>query len=200
MEDGNPESREQVEIVEETNVESNHEDVAEHNTEDSQEEKTVPLSALKKEKKRRQKLQEELETFKSKQQPQEEDYTKYESVTREELGQSKFEIQREIREEVWAETNPERANYVQEELEDFLKQRPNLAVALQGSGNRLKEAWELMSALQPKREKQKVVQKQDAPRAPGTVPKSAGINETVDVMNMSDDEFKAWRNTKRRRR
>lgn len=184
-----------TEHVEESNVA-----VAE---EETHYEKTVPISAIQKERKKRQQLQEELEALKSQskqKEPEEEDYSKYESVTREELGQSKFEILRSTREESWAESFPDRAEYVNSELEDFIKQRPNLALAIQGSPNRLKEAWELMNALRPKKDPQRSNLKKDVPVSPGTVPKSAALNEVADVMNMSDQEFREWRKSKAKRR
>lgn len=162
------------------------------------EEKTVPVSAIQKERKKRQQLQQELEQLKQQQQPQEEDYSQYESVTKQELGQTLFEVKRDVREEEWATKNQERANYVNENLEEFLKQRPNLAYAIANSPNRLKDAWDLMEGLAPKKVQKPQVQK-DVPKAPGTVPKSAALNDAVDVMNMSDKEFREWRASKRRR-
>lgn len=170
--------------------------VAERSTDETM----VPISVVKKERKKRQELQQENEYLKQQQQKAkepEDDYSKYESVTREELGKSKTEILRDTREEIWAENFPDRAEAVEQELEDFIKQRPNLALAIQNSPNRLKEAWELMSALAPKKSDQRAKQRKDVPASPGTVPKSASLNESVDVMNMSDSEFREWRKSKR---
>lgn len=201
MEEGNSESHEQENQVAESHESESNVAVAEH--EQTHTEKTVPISAVQKERKKRQELQQELEALRSQAQrkePEEEDLSKYETVTREELGQSKFEISRGIREEAWAESFPDRAEYVNSELEDFIKQRPNLALAIQGSPNRLKEAWELMNALKPKKDPQRSNLKKDVPVSPGTVPKSAALNEAVDVMSMSDSEFREWRKTKAKRR
>jgi hypothetical protein len=42
--------------------------------------------------------------------------------------------------------------------------------------------------------------KREAPNAPGSVPKSSGLAEAVDVMSMTDTEYAAWRASKRKRR
>lgn len=167
--------------------------------------KTVPLSAHIKQRKKLQQMQEELEFYKKREaekQPQaeEEDYSKYESVTREELGKYQFETIRAVREGDWAEHYPERMAIVEAELEDFLKQRPNLGPAINTAPNRYKEAWDLMQALSPKKQTAKAAPAKQAPGSPGSVPKAAALNEAVDLMNMSDQEFREWTKSKRRRR
>lgn len=182
-----------------------HESV-EENVSHGESDKTVPLSAHMKERKKRQQLQEERDYYKklaeqkSTPQPEEEDYSKYESVTREELAKDRFETIRSIRENDWAEEYPERMAIVETELEDFLKQRPNLGAAINTAQNRYKEAWELMNALNPKRKQATSVPKREAPHSPGTVPKAAALNEAIDLMNMSDSEFRNWAKSKRGRR
>ena len=86
----------------------------------------------------------------------------------------------------------------------FLKQRPHLAAAIDLAPNRYEEAFELMDKLSPK-QKQTLREappkpKKEAPNAPGSVPKAAALNEAVDYMKMSDAEFNAWRQEKRRSR
>lgn len=185
---------------------NNQPEPAEQTQEDSvgEHEKTVPLSAHLKERKKRQQLQEELEYYKKqaqqKPEQQEDDYSKYESVTREELGKYQFETIRAVRESDWAENYPERMAIVEAELEDFLKQRPNLGPAINSAPNRYKEAWELMNALSPRKQVAKSAVSKEAPRSPGTVPKAAALNEAIDVMNMSDAEFRNWAKSKRGRR
>ena len=167
-------------------------------------EKMVPLSVVQKERKKRQQVQQELDSLKSTQRPPdnaEEDLSGYESVTRDELGANNAQLQRLVREETWSDRNPEKAIFVEQELENFLQSRPNLAPAISNATNRVQEAWELMNALSGN--KNKVVKKTnrtDAPLSPGTVPKGAALNETTDVMNMSDQEFNQWRKSKRRAR
>lgn len=178
---------------------------AEHDKSDqSQEEseKMVPLSAVQKERKKRQQIQMELEEIRKKQQPAEEDYSKYESVTREELGHVQKETIRTVRETDYAERHPERAEFVNDNLEEFLTRRPNLAHAIQNSENRIKEAYELMMALNPKKgqSSSKLAQEATAPKSPNSMPKAAALNNAVDLFNMSDKEFVEWRKSKRRRR
>lgn len=210
MTEENPEPQEQATAVADPQVEQSNEAVqvqeeVSHESSESQEEKSVPLSVLQKERKKRQSLQQELEEYKKQPRANEsssdEDYSRYESVTKEELGKSQFETIRAVREDDWATTNPDKVAIIESELEDFLQLRPNLAPAIQSSTNRLKEAWELMTALSPKQKAaiKNNVQK-DVPRSPGTVPKAAAMNDGVDLMNMNDQEFRDWRKSKSRRR
>jgi len=135
--------------------------------------------------------------------PQEEDNSRYESATREDLSRSQEEAIRVIEERMWIKHNPEKYERVTEFLPTFLKQRPNLTSAINLAANRYEEAYTLMEALTPKQE-QKMRQvpqpKKEAPNAPGSVPKAAALNEAVDLMNMSDKEFAEWRQSRKKRR
>lgn len=134
----------------------------------------------------------------------EEDNSRYESATREDLNRSKEEIVRFVDERNWIQDNPEKYEKVNEYLPQFLKQRPHLAAAINLAPNRYKEAFQLMEALTPKQQQQlhqaTKPPKKEAPNSPGGVPKAAALNETVDVMNMTDAEFSAWRQSQRKRR
>lgn len=170
-----------------------------------EEEKMVPLSVVQKERKKRQQIQQEYDNLvresKRHEGNEEEDLTRYESVTREELDINNKQVQRSIREDAWSERNPEKAIFVEQELENFLRSRPNLAPAISNANNRVQEAWELMNALSGKqKQEQKKATRTDAPLSPSTVPKGAALNETTDVMNMSDSEFREWRKSKRKAR
>jgi len=193
-----PEPQEQAEQV--THDEQLHEDQSASNS--HQDEQMVPLSVVKKERKKRQQLQERIDHYeKQNTKPSQED-DRYEVVTREELGKTKFETLRDMREYDYADKFPDRAKFVEQELEDFLHARPNLAPAIQNSPNRIQEAYELMTALSPKqREREKAASKPNdqVPRSPTSIPKAAALNEAIDVMNMSDNEFRQWRDSKRRR-
>jgi len=138
--------------------------------------------------------------------PKEDDNSRYESATREDLSNSQQEIVRIVEEKSWIKNNPEKYEMVNQYLPQFLKQRPNLASAIQQASNRYEEAYTLMDALSPKQQKQltKAVatptNKKEAPNAPGGVPKAAALNQAVDVMQMNDSEYQAWRNEKKKRR
>lgn len=168
----------------------------------------VPLSALQKERKKRQELEQELQWERKRQQmapppPQEEDNSRYESATREELARAQEESLRIFEERQWIKNNPEKFEKVNEHLPQFLKQRPNLASAINTSVNRYEEAYTLMEALTPKQQQQlrtAPTPKKEAPGAPTSIPKSAALNQTVDVMSMSDSEFTVWRNSQKKRR
>lgn len=206
MSEENSETITATQVVEAPEVTENIDNSPSQEVVASEAEKTVPLSVVQKERKKRQQIQQELEELRSStqrqqsNQPAEEDYSKYESVTREDLSKSQFLTVRAVREGDWQEQNPERAIEVEHQLDDFLKQRPNLRSAIEDAPNRYKEAYELMRAFGGVAEKKAAPQvRKDAPNAPGSVPKAAGVNATMDVMNMSDQEFRDWAKSKRRR-
>jgi hypothetical protein len=173
----------------------------------------VPLSALQKVRDKKREIELELqwekqERMRLQQQPQaqkppEEDNSRFESATREELRNSQEEAVRIIEERLWIKQNPEKYERVKDQLPQFLKQRPNLVSAINQATNRYEEAHTLMDALTPKQQQQLVkaaTPKKEAPNAPGGVPKAAALNDAVDVMSMTDSEFAAWRNAKKRKR
>lgn len=171
-----------------------------------QEPKRVPLSALQKERQKRQEVEAELRYLKGQAQkqadPPDQDDSRFQSATREDLGKAKQEIIRDVKEDNWIKENPERFEKVNALLPEFLKRRPNLARAIEEAPNRWEEAWELMDKLSPK-EQQKLKttpQRKDAPGNPAGIPKGAAINQAVDVMTMTDKEFSDWRKGQKRGR
>jgi len=168
----------------------------------------VPLSALQKERRKRQELELELQWEKqnnqkhSVQSPPPEDTSKYESATREDLSKAQEEAMRAFEEKMWIKQNPEKYEKINEQLPTFLKQRPNLASAINAAGNRYEEAFTLMEALTPKQQQtltKAATPKKEAPGAPTSVPKVTAMNQAVDVMTMSDSEFSAWRKSQKKR-
>lgn len=180
------------------------------------EQKTVPLRAVQKERRKRQEAEAEshrraveLEFYKSqlnKTETVQEDESEYETASRKELrdtaSQTGENVKRDLREEIWAETYEAKAEWVDANLANFLKQRPNLTTAINGSKNRYKEAYELMTALSPK-EQARLTEKpkrKDAPNTPNSIPKAAGVNQAMNLMDMSDSDFNEWRKTQRKKR
>ena len=204
----------QAEIIEETveQVDPEQQEVSQENIDHESKayEKTmVPLSALQKLREKKKELELELQWERQKHaqaasKPIEDDNSRYESATREDLDRSQEEIVRIVEEKTWIRNNPEKYEKINEFLPQFLKQRPNLAAAINQASNRYEEAYTLMEALSPKQQQQikkdSGVVKKQAPNAPGGIPKAAALNETVDVMNMSDSEFSAWKQSKKRNR
>lgn len=191
-----------VEQVEEQVLQEVDEPIQERSTPEH-----VPLSALQKERRKRQEIEQELrwhkEQMMAKPSPvQEPDESLYEAATKEDLGKVKQQVIRDVHESTWIRSNPEKAAEVNEKLAEFLKQRPNLASAIEAAPNRYEEAWTLMDALTPKQKlalKSAPVRK-EAPGNPAAVPKAAALNQAVDVMSMTDSEFNAWRQSQRKRR
>ena len=205
----------QAEPIEQIMEEAQAEPIAqESNDQVEKPEKTmVPLSALQKlrEKKKELELELQWERQRNAQQqapftkPPEEDNSRYESATREDLIRAQEESIRAFEERQWIKNNPEKYERINEQLPTFLKQRPNLALAINQSSNRYEEAYTLMDALTPKQQQQlkkesSPAPKKEAPNAPGGVPKAAVLNDAVDLMNMSDKEFADWRDSRRKRR
>lgn len=175
----------------------------------------VPLSALQKTREKKRELELELQWEKQERQrllnqqqkpaePPKEDNSRYESATKEDLIRSQEELVRIVEERDWIKKNPEKFEQIEKFLPQFLKQRPNLRGAIASAANRYEEAFELMEKLTPKQQQNlreaPKPPKKEAPNSPGGVPKSAALNEAVDVMSMTDTEYRAWRETKKRRR
>lgn len=174
----------------------------------------VPLSALQKVRDKKKELELELQWARQQLQREhqathktaEEDNSRYESATKEELRNSREELLKEVEERLWIKQNPEKYELINERLPQFLKQRPHLARAIADSPNRYEEAFVLMEALTGKQQQQlrrdsvaSTSPKKEAPNAPGSIPKAAAMNATIDVMSMSDAEFSVWRSSKRKR-
>jgi hypothetical protein len=225
MEEGTEPQEEAVTEVMDQQTEQVAQDVeqgAEHSdehvgaVEEPQEEKHVPLSALQKERRKRQDLEaranraeieaQYLREMHKKQEPQEEDESQYESVTRAEMTKTTTraneEVMRQVEERIWIKSNSEKKQYVDENLESFLQKKPNLRLAIAESSNRYEEAYTLMEALSPKERRQiaQPVQRKAAPGSPTAVPKAAAMNQAVDVMSMNDTEYREWRQAQRKRR
>jgi len=177
--------------------------------EEPQKKTMIPLSVAQKLREQKRELELELQWEKQRnaqiqqqaQKPVEEDSSRYESATREEVARSQNETIRAVEERLWIKANPEKFEYINEHLPKFLKQRPNLTTAIDLASNRYEEAFELMDKLTPKQKQQLVKPtqsvKKDAPNSPSAVPKAAALNEAVDVMSMSDSEFMKWKQSKK---
>lgn len=197
----------EVSQAEEVQPEENREEQIQEQPREEQ----VPLSALQKERRKRQEIESELRWVReerirqqrAEEASQEPDESQYEPATREELGKAEKKILRSVEERSWIKQNPEKAAEVNEKLSEFLNQRPHLAAAIDGAPNRYEEAWMLMDALTPKQRlalKPVAAPKKDAPGSPSGTPKAASLNHAVDVMTMSDSEFNAWRKSQIKRR
>lgn len=199
----NQEINEPVEIpvVDETQNQVEQQEVIE----EIKEEQKVPLSALQKERKKRQDLElenrylKEYAVPKTQEKPVE-DEVNYEPITKGEmdkkLAKERESTLRMAEERIWIKQNPEKAEIINEKLAEFLKIKPNLASAIEAAPNRYEEAWELMDKLSPKQKqalKPSATAKKDAPNSPSSVPKASNLNQTVDFMSMSDAEFRTWR-------
>lgn len=181
-----------------------------YDTQQAEREKSiqVPLSALQKERKKRQEAELRAEYLEKNQQKAsykepEEDNSEYESATKADLHSFQRSTLREMEERFWIKQNPEKYEKINDFLPKFLKERPNLASAINDATNRYEEAFTLMDALTPKQQQntlRSAGQKRVAPNSPSNIPKSASLSDAVDVMSMSDAEFSKWKADKRKRR
>lgn len=172
-------------------------------------EERVPLSALQKERRKRQEIEQEYKWFKEQQQaqmrqaPVEPDDSLQDAATKEDLSKAQQNVIRAIEERNWIKQNPEKAEEINEKLAHFLKTRPNLAPAIEAATNRYEEAWELMNALTPKQKsalRAAPPAKKDAPGSPNAAPKAAILNQVLDFSSMTDAEYNSWRAAQRKRR
>jgi len=203
--------KETIEQIVETAIAEPEEPVAMVEQEEKPAKTMIPLSVAQKLREKNRELELELQWERQRsaqqnsanQKPPVEDDSKYESATREDLNNSQNEAIRIIEEKLWIKQNPEKYEKINEYLPQFLKQRPNLASAINSASNRYEEAFILMEALTPRQQqdiKKSATVKRDAPGSPTNAPKAAALNQSVDVMTMSDSEFDAWRTSQKRRR
>jgi len=175
---------------------------------------SVPLKTFIKQKKRGQELeaqnrmlQEQMaQLMNQRQQAPQEDDSRYETLTKGDYDSQrnidKEEIKRDVREEEWKERNAREAIYVDEHLQELLEEKPHLAYAIANSKNRYQEAWDQLKGHGKVQtaEKREPVKEIEAPASPASRPKSAGVNQTIDVMGMTDKEFNEWRRKQIKRR
>ena len=164
--------------------------------------KMVPLTALQKERRKRQQSDERIRYYERKLEEKEsESDDSYESVTKKDLGSSHQKLKREISEELWISQNPHAMSMIDNELDILLEQKPHLTAAIASASNRYEVAYDFLKTYGNK--SKSVLQskpKSNAPGSPGAVPKSAAMSDAVDLMKMDDTAFNAWRKERRTRR
>lgn len=202
------------EQVQEVTPESIVEDLQQDVVGDAQEEgseRMVPLSVLQNERRKKQEARNDatyqqqqnmqLQQQLSQQEP-EDDSAKYESATKEDLVNSQQEAVRIIDERNWIRNNPEKYETFNQDLKEFLTERPYYASSINSAPNRYEVGSTLMEkfAAAPQQPVKAPPVKKAAPNSPGSVPKSAALNAGVDVMSMNDVEYNTWRKAQRKRR
>lgn len=163
-------------------------------------EKMVPLSALQKERQRRKEYEQRLLEKEQQEAQARDEEEKWEAATKADLSTSTKELKREMREETWMDQNPDKTALVNEKLNDLLTKKPHLKATIQAAPNRYLEAWEQVTFHMDKPRVEKRVVEKPSPGSPTAVPKSAAVNQTMDVMNMSDKEYNEWRRSRIKRR
>ena len=196
------------EQVVEAVAEQPQEQHVEQSHEVQQEDKSVPLAALKAERKKRQEaeyqaqwMQKQLEDAQriSQQKPVEDDgddlLTKadYSKMTQAQLA----EFKRQTLEESFLSQNPDLVDAIETDLPEILKKKPWLAHAINNSSNRYQTAYEVIKDYKPKGEnvKRKIAANSEKPGSPATVGKSGQVSK--DYTKMSQDEFREYRRSLR---
>lgn len=152
------------EVIEDMAQEAPQEAETPQEPQEQEEVAQVPLTALQKERKRRQEAEMKAEYLeKQYASNQEEDISRYENATREDLTKNQGETVRLVEERLWAKSNPEKYNKVNEDLPEFLKQKPHLASAIAQAPNRYEEALLLMNAYSDKPRGQAAPRKESKP-------------------------------------
>ena len=170
-------------------------------------ERTVPLSALEAERKKRQEA--ELRAFYAEQQrtaqpPQqkeddnEDDYTRQLKASL--LSKIKEENRRD-REQEFLRRNPDAVSRIEAELPEILKKRPSLAYAIQNADNKYEEAMAIIEDYSTrKNDTQKRIEANSMkPGTPTGAAKAAKMGKAEMIANMNSSDFHQWRKQIRKR-
>lgn len=208
-----PSSEEQQQAVAEPEADNQTEQTPQEAPEgESHEESTVPLTALQKERRRRQEIERQYEEVEERlrriEQSQysyqkEDDSDAYESLTKGEYQQltkqQEMNLIRKVSESQWVKQHPDKVEIINEKLPELLKKRPNLAHAIAAAENRYLESWEILQRFN-ETPKKRETPKEQAPGSPAAAPKAKSPADGMDVMSMSDEDFRKWMALKSRRR
>lgn len=172
-------------------------------------EEMVPLSALQKERRKRQDLEQQLSYERETRvpvQPQEEDESLHEPLTRKDISYLRQEVRRDVLESDWLSKNSDKKQEILDKLPELLNKRPHLVNAINAAPNRWEEASELLSTFNYKEQVplkaapgNKVKSQTQTPGSPSSVPKGAAMNASLDVMGMSDEEYSSWRKARKKK-
>jgi hypothetical protein len=182
--------------------------------EQAEAERTVPLTALEAERKKRQEaeykvqlaeqyhqqyIQQSQSTQKS-QDDDEDDYTKQiKQSIRNEVNQ---ELQQKM-EQMYVAQNPQVVERINKELEPILKKRPRLAELIKTSENRYAAAMEIIEdyspKLQPTETERKLEENAKKPGSPQGLGKGSKMTQQEMVRSMSSDDFHRYRRQMRGR-
>jgi len=196
-------SEEEKDLVSEGPEEQQEEQVVEQEqeVEAEQQERTVPLSALEAERRKRQDVEAEnrlyqqhlLQSQQKTQQPQEEDdaddlISKRDAMNL--VNTHLLKTKQEFMEESFCSSNPEAVRQIEEQLPNLIKAKPWIEDVVKNAPNRWQRAWELVNDLAPKappsspqkrQEAQRIIENSQKPGSPAAVGKSATMSK-VDYM------------------
>lgn len=172
-------------------------------------ERTVPLSALEAERKKRQEIErkayeaeyraqlieQQMQKSQSPPQDDEDEYTKsLKSWTQSELQK----VKRDAAEELYIQQNPDIVSRLQNELPDLYAKRPWLKNAVLSAENRVLAAAQLLDDYAPRNAvanetKKKISENQMKPKSPQGVGKTGQFSKADMIAKMSSSEFQEFR-------
>lgn len=166
------------------------ETVQEQAAPEQQEERTVPLTALEAERKKRQEAETQARLYElylqqQQQQPQQQEEDGDDILTKNEYRQNISLAKREILEEAFHSSNPQAVKQIEEYLPELIKQKPWIRDAVENAPNRWQRAWEMVSDFYPKpdstsqksNDAQRIVENAQKPGSPTVAGKSAAASK-----------------------
>lgn len=187
------------------------EQLASHEAENQPEDKERAglIRDLQKERQRRQELEQYAMQMQMQQQQaqtaqQQNNTDNDELLTRGDLNNFKQtaeqEFMRKVMETSWVEDHPEEISRINNDLPELLTKRPELKWAIENAPNRYKAAWKFLNDYSPRQQAKPKIAPQQRPGSPQGVGKSAKIAQAASYMDMSDNDWEAYKAQKRRRR
>jgi small-conductance mechanosensitive channel len=186
------------EVQKEENA-ATEEQAQEKTEEQAQEEKMVPLSALQAERKKRQQYEAYLAQQQNQQQEPEDDD---EWLSRGDFKQEKTMTKREILEEVYCDSHPERVQEINKHLEEIIQRKPWLGDSIATATNRYARAWEIVQDYkglyaekqQKSADAKKIVENSKKPGSPAAIGKSGATTQADFLLSMrGKKEFREYR-------
>lgn len=175
---------------------------------EQEQEKTVPLTALEAERKRRQEAEYKAWMYQHQQQqaasqPKEDYEDEYTKSIKSYVNQTtKAEIQRAVESE-YLKDHPEAETRIKNELEGILHEMPELSYSIQNASNRYAAAMKIINKFAPKKSvaetKRKIQENQNKPGSPHASGKTQKVSPSERLSGMSRSEFLQYKRQMRGR-
>lgn len=217
---------EEVEVVSEpqdVDTDQSHEFEADEGQTEPQDQEKIPVAAMQAERRRRQEAEQKIKMYEdyinrlegdSKKEPEPEE-DPHDLVSVGQFRQAQTEAKRELREDLWADSNPEKVAQIETYWEELIKQRPLLHGVAKDSPNRLSAAHQLIQdyghllGINPakasksgdmiQQNAKKLAQNAQKPGSPVGMAKSANLGKAEYLKSIAGKpEFREYRDKVRR--